>query len=58
MTMNGAAHEKAPRTALNEYGATFERLKHLVDVCITNGADTRRCCHTLPGDATKHLQLG
>jgi hypothetical protein len=58
MTMNGAAHEKAPRAALNKHGAMLERLKHLMDGCIANGQTQEDVSHTLSGSVAKYLQLG
>jgi hypothetical protein len=53
MTMNGAAHEKAPRTALNKHGATLERPKHSVDACIANGQTQEGVFHTLSDSVGK-----
>jgi hypothetical protein len=55
MTMNGTAHEKAPRAVLNKHGATLERLKHSVDACIAN-RQTQDVFHKLSG--SEYLQLG
>jgi hypothetical protein len=58
MTMNGAAHEKAPRAVLNKHGAMLGRLKHPVDACIANGQTQEDGFHTLSGSVAKYLQLG
>jgi hypothetical protein len=51
MTMNGAAHEKAPRAVLNGRST-------LVDTCIANGLTHENVFHTLSGSVGNYLSLG